>query len=75
VLGLLVETLSGQPLDVFVRDHITGPLGMHDTAFFTPPEKAGRMATCYRVASAPDKPVELKTGHAQVISSCIHPRA
>jgi uncharacterized protein YbbC (DUF1343 family) len=33
VLGRLVETLSGQPLDVFCRSAIYEPLGMRDTRF------------------------------------------
>lgn len=32
--GLIVEKASGQDYDVFVRDTITGPLGMHDTDTF-----------------------------------------
>ena len=35
VLGRLVEVLSGQPLDVFFREHILAPLGMRDTGFGT----------------------------------------
>lgn len=33
VLGRLIEVLSGQPLDVFLRERIFAPLGMTDTAF------------------------------------------
>ncbi len=47
VLGRLVEVVSGQPLDQFVEQRITGPLGMNDTHFFLPPEKAGRLANVY----------------------------
>lgn len=36
-LGLVVEKVSGRTLDVYVRDHITRPLGMHDT-MYNPPE-------------------------------------
>ena len=32
-LGYLVETISGQPLDVYAREHIFAPLGMTDTAY------------------------------------------
>jgi serine-type D-Ala-D-Ala carboxypeptidase len=35
-LGVLVERLSGQRQDDFVKDHITGPLKMNDT-FYNPP--------------------------------------
>jgi CubicO group peptidase (beta-lactamase class C family) len=47
VLGYLVGKISGLPFDEFVRQHILGPLGMHDTDFFVPPDKAGRLAQCY----------------------------
>jgi len=36
VLGQVVEKIAGQPLDVFFRDRIVGPLKMTDTAFYTP---------------------------------------
>jgi methyl acetate hydrolase len=32
-VGRMVEIASGQSLDRYFRDHITGPLGMDDTAF------------------------------------------
>ena len=34
VLGRLVEVVSGQPLDVFFKERIFDPLGMHETAFY-----------------------------------------
>src|SRR5262249_29145132 len=33
VLGELVEKVSGQPLDVFAREHLFEPLGMRDTGY------------------------------------------
>lgn len=47
VVGRLVEVVSGQPLDAYFRRHIFEPLGMHDTFFFVPPAKAGRLAPLY----------------------------
>lgn len=47
VLGRLVEVVSGQTLDVFFRERIFEPLGMVDTCFFLPPEKAARLAPVY----------------------------
>ncbi len=32
-LGMLVERISGQTLDVYTQQHIFAPLGMHDTGF------------------------------------------
>ncbi len=47
ILGALVERASGQPLDEFLRTHITGPLGMADTHFYLPPGKKDRLAVVY----------------------------
>lgn len=47
VLGCVVERASGMPLDAFVRERITGPLGMKDTSFFLAPERRERLATLY----------------------------
>ena len=45
VLGLLLEHVSGQPLDAFLRERIFVPLGMHDTGYAVPSEDQGRVAT------------------------------
>jgi len=47
VLGHLVAVISGKPFDVFLRERITGPLGMTDTAFHVPPDKVSRFAANY----------------------------
>jgi len=44
VLGAVVEAAGGKPLDVLVREKVTGPLGMTDTAFFQPASKKARFA-------------------------------
>ncbi len=44
ILGRLVEVVSGQSLDVFMRERIFAPLNMHDTAFHVPAEKLSRIA-------------------------------
>ncbi len=43
VLGYLIEILSGQPFDEFLRTRIFNPLGMNDTWFYLPVEKSGRL--------------------------------
>ena len=45
VLGYFVEVVSGEPFDVFLRKHIFDPLGMNDTWFYLPSEKASRLVT------------------------------
>jgi CubicO group peptidase (beta-lactamase class C family) len=52
VLGCIVEKASGATLDEYIRSRITGPLGMSDTAFYLPADKAGRLAVVY--GSGPD---------------------
>ena len=47
VIGYLVSLLADMPFDEFMRRRIFEPLGMEDTAFWVPPEKAGRFAACY----------------------------
>ncbi len=48
ILGCIVERVSGMPLDVYLRDRITMPLGMKDTQFFLPPALKDRFAAVYR---------------------------
>jgi CubicO group peptidase (beta-lactamase class C family) len=48
VLGRLIEVVSGKPFDVFLKERIFEPLGMTDTGFWVPPEKAARLATMYK---------------------------
>jgi CubicO group peptidase (beta-lactamase class C family) len=43
VLGYFIEIISGKPFDVFLREHLFEPLGMHDTAFYLPADKADRL--------------------------------
>ncbi len=44
VLGRIVEVVSGMPLDRFVAERITGPLGMASTGFSVPQSEAARIA-------------------------------
>lgn len=47
VLGYLVEVISGQPFNVFLKERIFEPLGMVDTGFHVPAEKLHRFAANY----------------------------
>jgi CubicO group peptidase (beta-lactamase class C family) len=49
VLGYLVGKISGLPFDTFLQERILKPLGMTDTGFHVPVEKAQRLAACYAV--------------------------
>lgn len=52
VCGRLIEVLSGQPLDIYLKEHIFEPLGMEDTFFEVPDEKDNRFVTMY--TTSPD---------------------
>ncbi|ABD88739.1 serine hydrolase domain-containing protein [Rhodopseudomonas palustris] len=47
VLGYLIGTISGRPFEEFLHERVLDPLGMTDTGFFVPPDKAHRLAACY----------------------------
>jgi CubicO group peptidase (beta-lactamase class C family) len=47
ILGVLVERVSGLPLDEFLRTRIFEPLKMRDTHFYLPPAKRERLAVVY----------------------------
>ena len=47
-VAVLVEKISGRPIDVFLKERIFEPLGMHDTFYNVPREKVDRVAAVYR---------------------------
>ena len=49
-VAVLVEKISGRPIDVFLKERIFEPLGMHDTFYNVPREKVDRVAAVYRPA-------------------------
>lgn len=52
ILGVVVERASGQSLDEFFRSRILQPLGMTDTHFYLPREKASRLAAVHAATEA-----------------------
>jgi len=54
VIGYLVGKISGVPFEQFLKERIFDPLGMNDTGFFVPSDKAHRFAACYS-ADPPDR--------------------
>ena len=61
ILGVVIERASGMPLDQFLKARIFDPLGMTDTFFFLPNEKASRLATVYMPKEdQPLKPAPVK---------------
>lgn len=47
VQALLVQKLSGQPFEEYVRQHVFEPLGMRDTAWTQPEDRFPRLARAY----------------------------
>lgn len=44
VLGLLIERVSGKPLDALLKELLLDPLGMKDTTWWVAPENTARIA-------------------------------
>jgi len=47
VLGDIVETLSGESIEAFDQKRVFRPLGMADTSYHLPADKAGRLVTIH----------------------------
>lgn len=58
VLARLVEVVSGQRFDEFLRERIFEPLGMDDTGFYVPESKHDRLAGSYG-HTGPDRALEV----------------
>lgn len=48
VQGYLVEVVSGQKLDDYIRDHVFKPLKMNDSYFFVPQGKQDRLSAVWK---------------------------
>ncbi len=60
VLGAIVERVSGEPLEQYVRRHVFEPLGMRDTLFLPPDSLHGRVAPTERCAFMDEWPCRTK---------------
>jgi CubicO group peptidase (beta-lactamase class C family) len=47
ILGALIEVVSGEPLNIFLKHYILDPLGMNDTHFYLPENKRERLTVVY----------------------------
>lgn len=61
LLGAILEQVSGQSLETFVRDRVLDPLGMRDTRYRPPPELWPRIA-----------PTELDPWRGRLIQGEVH---
>ena len=55
IQGYLVQKLSGQKFGDYLRDHVTGPIGMTDTAFYVTPDRTARFTAVYHWARDQNK--------------------
>lgn len=49
ILGVVLEKVTGRSLEAILTERLIRPLGMKDTSFYLPSEKANRLATVYSV--------------------------
>lgn len=59
VQALLVEKLSGQPFEQYVKQHVFEPLGMKETGWTQPEERYARLAAVY--VKGPDGKLQRKS--------------
>jgi CubicO group peptidase (beta-lactamase class C family) len=65
ILGLVVEQIAEQTAGAYLQDNVFKPLGMVDTSFLIPPDKAGRYAK--------PLPVDPVTGRPQALAPLTQP--
>ena len=65
VTGLVIQRISGQPFNEYLKEHLFEPLDMKDTFFEVPPEKLGRLL--------PNHFVNPSTGKAVIDSKDLNP--
>ncbi len=66
ILGVVIEVVSGMPLDEFLKSKIIDPLGMVDTHFYLPETKEDRLATVY--SRFEGKPIERSPTEGTMVS-------
>jgi len=58
VLGLVMERITGKPLDMLMAERLFGPLGMEDSFFTVPAAAAPRLVTNYGVKLGFSLPID-----------------
>ncbi|MEO1649577.1 MAG: serine hydrolase domain-containing protein, partial [Pseudomonadota bacterium] len=79
VLGLIIERVTGQSLDVALKERLWAPLGMDDTGFDITPEQRPRYATAFdrdpltgepqSIHHAEDTPIQWPSGGGGAVST------
>jgi CubicO group peptidase (beta-lactamase class C family) len=57
VLGRLIEVVAGKPFAEVLTERVFEPLGMDETGFWVPPERADRLAALYALSPGAPAPV------------------
>jgi CubicO group peptidase (beta-lactamase class C family) len=57
VLGRIIEVVSGEPLDQYIAEHVTGPLHMDATDFYVHPANLARLAEAQNGADGQRPPL------------------
>ena len=75
VVARLVEVVSGQPFDKFIKARILDPLGMVDTGFFVPEQDHNRLVAYYAGADLMDpmKPGLTRTDNSPYPGAYLRP--
>jgi CubicO group peptidase (beta-lactamase class C family) len=60
-LGRIIEVVSGKPYDQFMAERIFQPLGMKDSFYDVPPDKATRVSTVYTTVDGKLQPLTRAT--------------
>jgi CubicO group peptidase (beta-lactamase class C family) len=47
IIGLVIQMVTGKPLENFYQERIFKPLKMKDSSFYLPKNKLGQFSTCY----------------------------
>ncbi len=76
LVGVLIERISGKPLDMFIEERILKPLRMQDAGFFVPEAKQARLAEAQPEGGKPQslldvskRPTFLAGGHGMVATA------
>jgi CubicO group peptidase (beta-lactamase class C family) len=70
IAGLLMEAVSRQSLDRYLREHVLGPLGMENTTFLLTPAQQSRRARMHqRTADGTLAPIDWPAGLGQAFTA------
>ena len=72
-IGELVRRIDGRPFSRFLREEVTGPLGMNDTYVGLPPELEGRVSRIHPMEDAGDQAVLAGTFNRPEVHQAVVP--